>query len=397
MTNCPKCGASDYYVSPFSGPSCSNRNCPDPVVKLESKTLEPLPTMSVDEAGTKLWSLDGKRHRLDGPAIEYAHGTKKWFVDGKRHRLDGPAIEWANGSKSWWVDGKRHRLDGPAVEYANGYKEWWVTGQFIKSMAIALLFLTAFFSSSACADAPLPTEDLLARSIFRAKTGARGDLRWRECNTYIRRELAAERAHEYASYLMEQYTTDQEFDPWIAAAIMAQESSFNRCAISRGAWRHIRTQFPTEFGRPITESDLQRILRSRRLRDRLGVRRFDAGLAQFRWPGTTARQAGMTDPAALLNARQNIRLLAISLRFYRRTCDATPRFTGYYRSSPRASTGRVRVIRYNVPCSSGYWVRHNTGGSWFNYRYYRNVNRWFTRLTEEFSNSTTIDEYYDAE
>ena len=28
-----------------------------------------------------------------------------WWVNGKRHRLDGPAIEWANGGKSWWING----------------------------------------------------------------------------------------------------------------------------------------------------------------------------------------------------------------------------------------------------------------------------------------------------
>ena len=49
----------------------------------------------------------------------------------KRHRLDGPAVEWADGSKAWFVDGKLHRLDGPAYEYADGGKVWWVDGVFI--------------------------------------------------------------------------------------------------------------------------------------------------------------------------------------------------------------------------------------------------------------------------
>ena len=53
-----------------------------------------------------------------------------WFNDkGQRHRLDGPAIEWADGGKSWFVEGKFHRLDGPAIEYADGSKEWWVKGK----------------------------------------------------------------------------------------------------------------------------------------------------------------------------------------------------------------------------------------------------------------------------
>jgi len=43
--------------------------------------------------------------------IEYAvkvlaNGTKCWYLDGKRHREDGPAIEWADGDKSWYLNGK---------------------------------------------------------------------------------------------------------------------------------------------------------------------------------------------------------------------------------------------------------------------------------------------------
>jgi hypothetical protein len=76
--------------------------------------------------GGKHWYVDGKRHRKDGPAIEYANGTKEWWLDGKRHREDGPAIEWADGTKEWWLDGKRHREDGPAIEWADGDKSWYV-------------------------------------------------------------------------------------------------------------------------------------------------------------------------------------------------------------------------------------------------------------------------------
>ena len=53
-------------------------------------------------------------------------GDKKWYLDGKLHRLDGPAMETAEGSKHWYINGERHRLDGPAIEYADGRKEWWI-------------------------------------------------------------------------------------------------------------------------------------------------------------------------------------------------------------------------------------------------------------------------------
>lgn len=255
---------------------------------------------------------------------------------------------------------------------------------------LLLFLILVLMPLPVAAEAPPPTESLLARAIFRAKTGPRSDLRWRECTRVLRRAEAAQRAREYAGYLMDEYRADPEFDPWVAAAIMAQESSFNRCAISRSAWRALRTRFEEEFGRELTESDLRRILRYPRLRRRLEAPRFDAGLAQFRWPGTMASRAGLTDPAELIDAQRNTHLLAVSLAAYRQRCDTQSRFTG--RHTFRRRDGRTRTIRYNIPCEDGYWVSHNTGGSWFNYRYYRSVNTWYERLVG-FSESRTIEAY----
>lgn len=56
-----------------------------------------------------------------------AYAATHWYKDPKigiRHRLDGPALEYADGDKVWFVDGEIHRVDGPAVEKANGDKEW---------------------------------------------------------------------------------------------------------------------------------------------------------------------------------------------------------------------------------------------------------------------------------
>jgi len=85
--------------------------------------------VKVNDNGDKAWYQNGKRHRLDGPAIERSNGYKAWYQNGKCHRLDGPAIESSNGDKSWWRNDQIHRLDGPAVEYANGDKEWYIEGK----------------------------------------------------------------------------------------------------------------------------------------------------------------------------------------------------------------------------------------------------------------------------
>ena len=59
----------------------------------------------------------------------YADGNKAWYLNGKRHREDGPAIEWADGDKSWYLNGECHREDGPAIEHADGTKGWYLNGQ----------------------------------------------------------------------------------------------------------------------------------------------------------------------------------------------------------------------------------------------------------------------------
>ena len=85
--------------------------------------------VKVWDNGTKAWWLNGKLHREDGPAVEYANGSKEWYLNGKRHREDGPAIERTNGDKEWFINGKLHREDGPAIELSNGYKRWFLDGQ----------------------------------------------------------------------------------------------------------------------------------------------------------------------------------------------------------------------------------------------------------------------------
>jgi hypothetical protein len=69
------------------------------------------PTLEIDENGTKRWYLNGKCHRVDGPALEFANGEKQWRLNGVYHRIDGPAIEWANGKKSWYLNSNRYDFD----------------------------------------------------------------------------------------------------------------------------------------------------------------------------------------------------------------------------------------------------------------------------------------------
>ena len=95
--------------------------------------------------------VDGKFHRVDGPAIKHANGTTNWLFNGKLHREGGPAIECPNGDKEWWFHGKRHRRSGPAIEHANGVKGWWFNGKlhghgddFTNKSWIIFLFVNGF-------------------------------------------------------------------------------------------------------------------------------------------------------------------------------------------------------------------------------------------------------------
>ena len=49
----------------------------------------------IKESGTKLWLLNGKEHREDGPAIEWANGDKVWHLNGKYYTEDEHKTEMA--------------------------------------------------------------------------------------------------------------------------------------------------------------------------------------------------------------------------------------------------------------------------------------------------------------
>jgi len=40
-------------------------------------------------------------------------------------------IEWPNGWKVWYLNGKRHRTDGPAVEESDGSKYWFLNDNVV--------------------------------------------------------------------------------------------------------------------------------------------------------------------------------------------------------------------------------------------------------------------------
>jgi hypothetical protein len=46
------------------------------------------PILEINSAGTKRWYLNGRRHRIDGPAVESAGGYKIWCLNSKSYKFD---------------------------------------------------------------------------------------------------------------------------------------------------------------------------------------------------------------------------------------------------------------------------------------------------------------------
>ena len=97
--------------------------------------------------------------------VEWFDGEKAWRLNGKLHRVDGPAFENACGSKRWLVYGKLHRVDGPAIEGADGSKEWWLNGSFVydlyKSIVDYIVIEDGLPSTTEWLGKPVPTLKVL--------------------------------------------------------------------------------------------------------------------------------------------------------------------------------------------------------------------------------------------
>jgi len=79
------------------------------IIKIKKVMIEY--TVKVHPNGTKEWYINGKRHREDGPAIEYGNGNKSWYLNGKKLTEDkfNKRKNSCNG-KIVEIDGKKYKL-----------------------------------------------------------------------------------------------------------------------------------------------------------------------------------------------------------------------------------------------------------------------------------------------
>jgi hypothetical protein len=52
-----------------------------------------------------------RRYAMRAKMFTHADGTKVWWLDGRRHRTDGPAIEYTSGHNEWCIDGHTYTFD----------------------------------------------------------------------------------------------------------------------------------------------------------------------------------------------------------------------------------------------------------------------------------------------
>lgn len=97
--------------------------------RLDGKTHRIDGPAITDRNRTEIWYLNGVRHRDNGPAVTRPDGSEEWFRHGYRHRVGGPAVTCKGRATEWYQDGVHHRLDGPAIEYPDGTFSWWVEGE----------------------------------------------------------------------------------------------------------------------------------------------------------------------------------------------------------------------------------------------------------------------------
>jgi len=56
---------------------------------------------------------------------ELSDQDRVWYI------LKGYEIRETNFCRVWFLNGKRHREDGPAIEYRDGTKEWYLNNRYI--------------------------------------------------------------------------------------------------------------------------------------------------------------------------------------------------------------------------------------------------------------------------
>ncbi len=85
---------------------------------------------------TKVFNDLHQLHCDHGPAV-YTSTSEEWYMNGKRHRIGGPAVFIKKEDyirAEWWEEGLLHRqnFNKPSVIDSDGTIEYWINGDRLK-------------------------------------------------------------------------------------------------------------------------------------------------------------------------------------------------------------------------------------------------------------------------
>jgi hypothetical protein len=66
--------------------------------------------------------------------VIWPDGSREWRDEqGRRHRVDGPAVIWSDGTQEWWREGRLHRDGDPAIVYPDHRPpEYYLRGERVR-------------------------------------------------------------------------------------------------------------------------------------------------------------------------------------------------------------------------------------------------------------------------
>jgi hypothetical protein len=64
-----------------------------------------------DEEGHVFWTLNGQRHRIGGPAVDWYDSADWWMQYGELHRTDGPAAYGPYTANKWCLRGVHYTFE----------------------------------------------------------------------------------------------------------------------------------------------------------------------------------------------------------------------------------------------------------------------------------------------
>lgn len=100
--------------------------------EITAKVMEHMKTVSVPSRAkkfAKMWLNVYYTKRILLEELEKKSNIQKKKEEDRSVGSSHFITDHRNGSKSYFFNGKRHRANGPAVEYADGRKEYWYNGQ----------------------------------------------------------------------------------------------------------------------------------------------------------------------------------------------------------------------------------------------------------------------------